>query len=177
MSERYITSATERKKMIDKKRIFEILNEKGIEYVNYEHKPVYTVSEMHELDIPNLDMCLKNLFLKDKKGSYYIVSLFGHKSINLKELKGYIGSSALHFGSVEDLEKITGLKPGHVTPFGILNSSGYNMKAVFDRELEGKTVGIHPMLNDATLFIRFEDLKKLIDDMGFEVVMYDETDG
>lgn len=160
-------------KMIDKTRIYEILEAENISYRNYDHIPVYTVEEANSIDIPDKDKCLKNLFLKDKKGSFYLVSLNGNKSIDLKKLRAFLGSTPLHFAGEEDLYRVTGLKKGHVTPFGILNSRGYDVTAVFDTALENDIIGIHPMQNDATLFMSFEDMRQLIKQSGFKVVMYE----
>ena len=121
--------------MIDKTQIFEILKTENIPYRNYDHIPVYTVDEANSIDIPGKDKCLKNLFLKDKKGNFYLVSLNGSKSIDLKKLRAFLGSTHLHFAGEDDLYKVTGLRKGHVTPFGILNSRGYDVTAVFDTAL------------------------------------------
>ena len=60
-----------------------------------------------------------------------------------------------------------------MTPFGILNSRGYNVTAVFDTALEDDIIGVHPMQNDATVFMDFEDMRRLIESSGFKVVMYE----
>ena len=70
--------------MIDKAGIYEILKSENIPYRNYDHIPVYTVDEANSIDIPDKEKCLKNLFLKDKKGNFYLVSLNGSKNIDLK---------------------------------------------------------------------------------------------
>lgn len=159
--------------MIDKKRIFEILEERGISYERYDHTPVYTVAEAEKLDIPHKEKGLKNLFLKDKKHNYYLVSLNAEKKIDLKKLRSFLGCTPLHFADEDELYEITGLKAGHVTPFGILNTEGYPVTSVFDSELAGDIAGIHPMSNDSTVFVEFDDLKKLIEDEGFKVIMYE----
>ncbi len=159
--------------MIDKARIYEILKKENIPYSNYEHIAVFTVEEANHINIPNKDKCLKNLFLKDKKGKFYLVSLNGNKNIDLKKLRAFLGSTHLHFAGEDDLYKATGLRKGHVTPFGILNSRGYDVTAVFDTALRNDIVGVHPMQNDATLFVKFEDMKRLIENSGFKVVMYE----
>ncbi len=159
--------------MIDKTGIYEMLKSENILYRNYNHIPVYTVEEANRIDIPGRDKCLKNLFLKDKKGKFYLVSLNGGKSIDLKKLRAFLGSTHLHFAGEDDLYEVTGLRKGHVTPFGILNSRGYDVTAVFDTALENDIIGIHPMQNDATLFMKFEDMKRLIESSGFRVVMYE----
>lgn len=159
--------------MIDKKKMYEILDERGIPYEAYEHIPVYTVEEADALEIPYAEYGLKNLFLKDKKKNYYLVSLHGNKPIDLKKLRTSLGCTPLHFAGEDQLYENTGLLKGHVTPFGVLNSEHGKVLSVFDSALTGKTVGIHPMSNDATVFMSFDDLKRLIEDEGYEIKMID----
>lgn len=159
--------------MIDKEKLFDLLESKGIQYERFDHIPVYTVAEAEKIDMPHRDKGLKNLFLKDKKGSYYLVSLNFDKKIDLKKLRSFLSSSHLHFAGEEELYEVTGLRAGHVTPFGILNSRGYPVVSVFDRCLEGDIVGVHPMSNDSTVFLKFDDVRKLIEDEGFKILMYD----
>ena len=145
-----------------------ILDERGCDYEWYDHIPVFTVEDADRLDIPYKEYGLKNLFLKDRKKNLYLVSLKGDKAVDLKALKDKIGATHLHFASEEELLINTGLLKGHVTPFGILNSKAGAVTLIFDEELKNKTVGIHPMKNDATVFMSFEDLASCINDMGFE---------
>ncbi len=159
--------------MIDKKKLYEMLDAKGIFYEAHEHEPVYTVEEADALDIPFQEYGLKNLFLKDKKKNYYLVSLHGQKQMDLKKLKNALGCTPLHFGSEEQLTEKTGLLKGHVTPFGVLNSEPGSVLSVFDSALKGKTVGIHPMQNDATIFLSFDDLWKFLEEAGYEIRFID----
>ena len=159
--------------MIDKGKLFDLLESKGIEYERFDHIPVYTVVEAERIDIPNKEKVLKNLFLKDKKGRYYLVSLNAGKKIDLKKLRSFLSSSHLHFEGEEDLYEVTGLRAGHVTPFGILNTRGFPAVSVFDSCLEGDIIGVHPMRNDSTVFLEFDDVRKLIEDEGFETLMYE----
>ena len=54
-----------------------------------------------------------------------------------------------------------------------LENEGYDVTAVFDTALEDDIIGVHPMQNDATLFMGFEDMRRLIENSGFKVVMYE----
>ena len=65
------------------------------------------------------------------------------------------------------------LEKGHVTPLGILNNTQQNVVMVFDKSLQNEHIGNHPMENTATIFIAFEDVKKMIEDHGNTIVMCD----
>ncbi|HEL3286156.1 TPA: prolyl-tRNA synthetase associated domain-containing protein, partial [Clostridioides difficile] len=57
-----------------------------------------------------------------------------------------------------------------VTPFGILNDKEAVVKVVFDKDLlKMDKIGIHPNDNTATVFLKFEDMKKLIEENGNEI--------
>ena len=161
--------------MLGKEEVIRMLDESGIKYDIYEHSPVYTVEEALQVDMPFNEYGLKNLFLKDKKNNYYIYSLPGEKKADLKELKKYLGVSNLHFASEEELLDVTGLHKGHVTPLGALNSGDYSLKVVFDSELSGLPAGIHPMTNDATLFLSFDELYTFLKDNKVDIIMYNDN--
>ena len=160
--------------MIVKKGTYELLNKYQFVYEIYEHSPVYTIEEMDALNIPHSERIVKNLFLRDdKKKNYYLVTVPGHKTVNLKSLSEKIPSRKLSFASEESLMELLMLERGHVTPLGVLNNTQKNVIVVFDKSLQNRQIGIHPMENTATIFIAFEDVKKLVEDHGNAVVMCD----
>jgi Ala-tRNA(Pro) deacylase len=97
----------------------------------------------------------------------------GHKTINLKSLSERISSRKLSFASEESLRELLMLEKGHVTPLGVLNNTQKNVIMVFDKSLQNERIGIHPMENTATIFVAFEDIKKLIEGHGNAIVMCD----
>jgi Ala-tRNA(Pro) deacylase len=160
--------------MLDKKGVYELLDRYRFTYEAYEHTPVYTIEEMDALNLPNKEKVVKNLFLRDdKKRNYYLVTLPCHKTVSLKNLSERIPSRKLSFASDTSLREFLMLEKGHVTPLGILNNAEHNVIVVFDKSLQNERIGIHPMENNATIFIGFEDVKRLIEDHGNAVVMCD----
>lgn len=70
----------------------------------------------------------------------------------------------------KDFKKYLKLTKGAVTPFGILNDKEAVVKVVFDKDLlKMDKIGIHPNDNTATVFLKFEDMKKLIEENGNEI--------
>lgn len=159
---------------MDKKETYALLDSLGIVYERHEHSAVYTIEEMDALGLPHKEQIVKNLFLRDdKKKNYYLVTLPGHKSANLKNLSEKIPSRKLSFANEDDLHRLLMLERGHVTPLGVLNNTEKNVTMVFDRSLQGKQIGIHPMENTATIFLAFEDVRKLIEHHGNPIVLCD----
>lgn len=152
--------------MIEKneQEVYDILNSLEIKYVRYEHKPVYTVNEAKELEILILGKKCKNLFLRNGKCDInYIVILEEEKRVNLKLLAKQIGSTRLSFASEERLFKKLKLKPGSVTPFGIINDVNREVIVLIDRDLiNEKLVNFHPNINTATIGISYIDFERFI---------------
>lgn len=160
--------------MFDKKGTYALLDKYHFTYEAYEHPAVYTIEELDMLNIPHKEQIVKNLFLRDdKKKNYYLVTVPGHKIVNLKSLSERIHSRKLSFASKEKLQEFLMLEKGHVTPIGVLNNLQKNVIVVFDNSLRGQQIGIHPMENTATVFLALEDVMKLIEDHGNAVVMCD----
>lgn len=155
-------------KATKKQDIYNILKEMNIDYSVTEHKPVYTIEEMNDLGMENIDHVIKNLFIRDdKKKNYYLVLVQKDKTVNLNKLKETINSRRLSFASEEDLEKYLGLKKGAVSPLGIVNDENKFVKVIIDRDIKNlEFIGVHPMENTATVWINVEDLQKLIKSNG-----------
>ena len=160
--------------MLDKKGTYALLEKYNFSYAVYEHPAVYSIEELAALNIPYKEQIVKNLFLRDdKKKNYYLVTVPGHKTVNLKSLSERMHSRKLSFASEEKLRELLLLEKGHVTPIGVLNNVQKNVIAVFDNGLRGQQIGIHPMENNATVFLAFEAVVKLVQDHGNPVVMCD----
>lgn len=156
--------------MYGKKEIIDYLNENKIKYEIAEHPAVYTVEEADALNLPHPEAGTKNLFLRDdKKRRYYLVVARENVSINLKELRAKLESRPLTFASEKDLAAILGLIPGAVTPLGVLNDEEHRVEVVLDAALSGKLIAMHPNENTATIWLREEELTKLISEHGNEI--------
>jgi Ala-tRNA(Pro) deacylase len=146
-----------------------LLNNMEINYKLIQHKAVYTIDEMQELNLPDTyaDAVAKNLFVRDdKKQNYYLLVVRKEKKVELKILKEKIGSRPLSFASVNDLNSILGLSKGSVTPFGIINDEERKVKVILDKGFNESVIGIHPNENIATIWLNVSDLVKIIKEHG-----------
>lgn len=148
--------------------VFDALDRLGISYHTVAHEPVYTIDDMLRLKLNEHGEIPKNLFLRNANGKqHYIVVLRHEKSVDLKELRRQIGSSALSFASEERLSRVLGLTRGAVTPFGVLNDTEASVQVLLDADLEDSpSLGVHPNENTATVFLSCRDMRKLIEDHG-----------
>ena len=152
--------------MSSKEEIYNILKENNIHYEAVEHKAVYTMEEMIELELDKKGRIIKNIFLFCRKTKrYFLVIMEEAKRLNLKDLSSKL-QAKLTFASEEDLNKYLNLSKGAVSPFELLYDKEGVVNFVIDRDLTSpKTnniIGIHPCDNTATVFLEYSDLIKLL---------------
>lgn len=148
----------------DKQMIYDALDKLSIKYEAVEHEPVFTMEQMDELGLSEKGVVCKNLFLRDSKGKrHFLVTCDEHKPVDLKSLGKKIGGGNLSFASEERLEKYLGLTQGSVTPFGLMNDKNHDVEFFIDKDVtKGVKIGIHPLINTATVFLTYKDLEKFL---------------
>lgn len=156
---------------MNKQEVYEFLQAQGVTYEVTEHKAVYNMDELAEVELPYPEADAKNLFVRDdKKSSYYLITVRGSKRVDLQEFRKVYGTRRLSFASAEDLERLLGLFPGSVTPLGLLNNTEKNVKLFLDSDFgEDDLIGLHPNENTATVWLKAGDLVRLIREHGNEV--------
>ncbi|EOH94361.1 prolyl-tRNA synthetase associated domain-containing protein [Enterococcus pallens] len=157
---------------MNKEEIFNFLNEKDFWHEITEHKAVYNMEELSEVDLPYPEADAKNLFVRDdKKKNFYIISVQGNKRVDLKEFRAKNGTRRLSFASETDLMNVMGLIPGAVSPFGMLNDSDCMVQFFIDEDFlkEPGLIGVHPNDNTATVWVKTEDLIAIIKERGNQV--------
>lgn len=147
-----------------KENVYKKLDELNIKYKKVDHKAVFTMEEMAELNLDNEDEIVKNIFIRDdKKINYYLVLIAGNKRVNLKELRNNLGLRPLTFASEEDLEKYLGLHKGSVTVLGVLNDTNHIVKVLIDEDIKKiQEIGVHPNENTASIWLKLEDVEKIL---------------
>ncbi len=160
---------------MNKQQIYDYLQENSIWHEITEHKAVYNMAELAEVPCPYPEADAKNLFVRDdKKQNYYLITVKGEKRVNLKAFRKAQGTRNLSFASAEDLMERLGLIPGAVTPLGVLNDETKSVKVFLDQDFlqEPGLVGVHPNENTATVWLKTEDLIRIIREHGNEVVTF-----
>lgn len=140
----------------------------GIAHKTKDHAPVFTVAESVALrdEIPGGHT--KNLFVKDKKDNFFLLTVEENAVVDLKTVHTVIGAaSKVSFGKPEKLMEYLGVIPGAVTAFGAINDTGGKVTFVLDEELMGNDViNCHPLSNDATTSIGRDDLIRFMEATG-----------
>jgi Ala-tRNA(Pro) deacylase len=150
--------------------LFSYLEDLGIEVRTVSHPPLFTVADSQALrgEIPGGHT--KNLFLKDKKDNFFLVTVEEDAEVDLKQIHHVIGAaSRVSFGKPEALLELLGVIPGAVTAFGLVNDGKGAVKFVIDSGLmRHATINAHPLTNEATTSIGAEDLLRFVRATGHE---------
>jgi Ala-tRNA(Pro) deacylase len=158
--------------------LFAFLDSLDIPHKTKSHAPVFTVSESQSLrdEIPGGHT--KNLFVKDKKDRYFVLTVDEHAVVDLKTVHKVIGAaSRVSFGRPEKMLEYLGVVPGSVTVFGAFNDTGNNVTFVLDEDLmKEEVINGHPLSNDATTSIARDDLVRFLEATGHTPLVLKVTD-
>ena len=112
--------------------LFGRLDALGIAHRTYTHSPVFTVAEATALRGSLPGGHCKSLFLKDKKGGFWLTVLLEERLIDLKKLAARLAAPRFSFGGAADLFRLLGVRPGSVTPFALVNDVEHLVTPVLD---------------------------------------------
>ena len=163
--------------MTDKKgeaELYALFDEHGIAYVHNTHPALFTVEESKALrgDLPGAHV--KNMFLKDKKGQFWLVTCLEHRKIRIRDLEKQVGAQKASFGKPEALWELLGIKPGAVSPFGLINDPDHRVRVVLDQQmLDVDPINAHPLHNEATTTISAVDFRRFVQITGHEATIVD----
>lgn len=151
--------------------LFAFLAELNIDIKTYEHEPVFTVAESQSLRDGMPGGHTKNLFLKDKKSRYFLLTVLEDAQIDLKKVHQKIGAQGrVSFGKPDALMEFLGVVPGAVTAFGIINDTENNVTLILDEKLMAHDIiNGHPLRNNATTAIAAADLPKFVEATGHDL--------
>ncbi len=147
----------------------------GIAVTHHEHPPLHTVEESKALRGTLPGGHVKNLFLRDKKSTIWLVVADEDRAIDMKTLRRIIGGKgSLSFGRPELLLEVLGVQPGAVTPFSLINDTDRRVNVVLDKDfMAHEIVNCHPLVNTATTAIRSADLLTFIKACGHQPEILD----
>ena len=147
----------------------------GVETSTVEHPALHTVEDSRGLRGDIAGGHTKNLFVKDKKGRLFLLVLEETARVDLKRVHEKIGAQGrVSFGNAEQLEKVWGVKPGAVTPFGAINDREGRVTVVIDRGLTlHERVNFHPLVNTRTTGLASADLVRFLRATGHDPAILD----
>jgi len=161
---------------LEVQNLLTLLSENQINYDLFEHEAFYTVEESSKLktEMNMKGAHTKNLFLRDKKRNFFLISCLDNREVDLKEIKNLISCQGnLSFGSPDYLYEKLGVRPGSVSPYSLVNNIDKDVIFYLDKEItEFELCNFHPLENTKTIqvltkefisFIKTLTVIKLID--------------
>jgi Ala-tRNA(Pro) deacylase len=150
--------------------LFAYLDSLGVTHKSVTHPPVFTVEEARTVRGRVAGAHTKNLFLRDKKGTFFLVVALEDAAIELKSLHRLLGASGrFSFGSPDLLRELLGVEPGSVTPFAVINDKACRVTVVLDAIMMAHEVlNFHPLVNTGTTTISRQGLLKFIEATGHQ---------
>lgn len=171
-------------RLVRRQKTLDFLEEHGIGYELYTHPPLPTVKAALEYwkDV-DATHC-KNLFFRNHKGNrHYLVVLECHKEMDIHALEHKLRQGKLSFASEERMERCLGLKPGSVSPLGLINDigvaatanpkelyeNGRRVKLFLDKDLKtAEKLSFHPCENTSGAVISNADFMRFLEIWGGE---------
>ncbi|KAK9743381.1 hypothetical protein RND81_03G235500 [Saponaria officinalis] len=152
-----------------KEQLITRLKELEIEFERYDHPVVLTVEEALKY-VGNVDGAFcKNLFLKDKKNRFYIVSALSETKVDMKVLSQRLGlgKGGIRMAPEEALGEVLQVPLGCVTPFALVNESARHVSLLLDQGLKSQNrILFHPLSNDVSLALSTVGLDKFLNSIG-----------
>ena len=145
----------------------------GIAVSTVTHPPLYTVADSQALRGTIAGGHTKNLFVKDKKDNYFLMTVDEEAVVDLKTIHHIIGAaSKVSFGKPEALLDLLGVVPGAVTAFGPINDTQRKVKVFLDADLMShEVINCHPLVNTATTSIKSADLITFLQATGHDPIV------
>ena len=161
--------------MSSSKKVFDRLNKLNIKYDMVEHPPAETTEEADAYIEGKEGARTKNLFLANRKNrQYYLIVMDDKKMISLKDYNKLLNEKGIHFLDPNKVYEIMEQEVGIISVFGLINANE-NIKVFFDKDMieENNLMTFHLDDNTKTVFIKNEDIFKLVNDCGFEYEIFD----
>lgn len=153
-------------------RVYDLLDELGLEYYRVDHDPAMTMEVCREIDEALGALICKNLFLCNRqKTRFYLLMMPEDKPFKTKELSAQIQSARLSFAEPAFMEQYLDITPGSVSVMGLMNDAENQVQLLVDEDvLEREFLGCHPCINTSSLKLKTKDvfdvfLKRIHHDM------------
>lgn len=145
-------------------QLYQLLEHLDIKFEYIEHPEAPTIEIAKQYWAGHDAKHCKNLFFRNHKGNkHYLVILDCDQSMNIHDIEKQLHQGKLSFASEQRLMKYLGVKPGSVTPFGLINDTEHHVTLFIDKKLQNaEKLSFHPCINTASLIISNADFVKFL---------------
>lgn len=142
------------------KIVCDVLDKLNIDYDLKFHPPAHSIEECEEI-VHKLGegVHCKNLFLCNRQETeFFLLLMRFDKKFRTAEVSKQIEKSRLSFAKDEYLEKYLHLKPGSVSPMGLIFDLEHQVHLIIDKDLiQYEKIYFHPCVNTSSLLLKVKD--------------------
>ena len=151
-----------------KQTVYDDLDRAGIRYTHYDHPEAPTIEIARQYWRQDGSRHCKNLFFRNHKGNrHYLVVFDADRSLAIHDLEHRLRQGKLSFASEQRMERYLGLRPGSVSPFGLINDVENHVHLFLDKNLQREeSLSFHPNDNTATVVIPREEFLRFLELCG-----------
>ena len=150
------------------------LNSLGFVHKTVSHPPMRTVEDSKKYRDGVPGGYSKNLFLRNKKGKMWLLTLQEDRRVDLRKLGELVSAGRVSFASPERLMSYLGVIPGAVTPLAVINDHSNAVNVVLDSSLiDQHPLHFHPCDNSMTTTIDRAGLLGYLSDSGHDPLIID----
>ncbi|MGI9400931.1 MAG: prolyl-tRNA synthetase associated domain-containing protein [Rhizobiaceae bacterium] len=146
-------------------QLMQLLEKLGISTQTRKHEAFFTVEDGVEFKKSIPGGHTKNLFVKDKKGNFFLIVAEDQAKIPMNRIHPLIGArSRLSFANADALMQYLGITPGSVTAFAVMNDRECKVQVIIDEPLlDSDLINCHPLTNTMTTTISRQDLLRFLE--------------
>ena len=156
-------------KRTDPQSVYTFLRELDIPFKSLEHEPVMTMEDCEAIGLELEAPFCKNLFLSNRQSTeFFLFLITKDRRFRTSEVSKMINRPRLSFGDHNRLEEFLGIKPGAISPMGLIHDHNHRVTLLMDRELIGlPRFCVHPCINTQSLVLSMSDfLEKFLPGTG-----------
>ena len=158
--------------------LIELLKKENYNIKVHQHDELFTVEDSKKLRGEIEGAHSKNLFLKNKKNKFFLLSCDEEEKIDLKKISKSLNLGNISFAKEEYLDQYLKIKPGSVSPFALLNNKNGQVSFYLEKTLyESKHINFHPLINTLTITIETNKFIEFMIEYNKKVHIFSSTEG
>jgi Ala-tRNA(Pro) deacylase len=164
--------------MYNPSELIERLKKENCNIKVHRHDALYTVQDSKKLRGQIEGAHSKNLFLKNKKNKFFLLTCEETDKIDLKRISKSLGLGNISFAKEEHLDQYLKIKPGSVSPFALLNEGNGKVDFYLEQSLyESKFINFHPLINTFTVTIETKGFLDFMIENNKKIHIFSSAEG